>query len=234
MYNRMVSPRRCKRFLFADRSRRVSTSEGRLLSLARHGYTPTPVVLPRENMYTIYALVDPRTYQICYIGQTQNHPTVRLESHLEKEGGNKGKWAWFCDLRNVGTEPSVVILEYAEDHTTSLLTERLWIERGRRHGWPLLNLVNRPIERTRKQSIPGDEQPTPKKERPTSKNGVVFTEDGWLEWTVSNHLPDHPELLTLDAQGRGVGIGDGHIDSAGAFGVFQCREVKAQGGHGHT
>lgn len=41
---------------------------------------------------------------------------------------------------------------------------------------------------------------------PTPAANAPSTEDGWLEWTISNHLPTHPELLTLDAQGRGVGI----------------------------
>lgn len=36
---------------------------------------------------------------------------------------------------------------------------------------------------------------------PTSK-------DGWYEWTLENYLPDHPELLTTNSNGNGVGIAD--------------------------
>ena len=32
------------------------------------------------------------------------------------------------------------------------------------------------------------------------------TVDGWYEWTLENYLPMHPELLQVDARGRGVGV----------------------------
>lgn len=90
-------------------------------------------------MYTVYALVDPRTCQIRYIGQTQNHPTVRLQSHLKKEDGNSQKWAWLSELKELGEKPNVVILEHASSLEDALYAERYWIERGRKTGWPLLN-----------------------------------------------------------------------------------------------
>jgi hypothetical protein len=42
----------------------------------------------------------------------------------------------------------------------------------------------------------GDEQPT---NAPTNA-------DGWYEWMVGEYLPGHPELLQVDAQGRGLGV----------------------------
>lgn len=30
--------------------------------------------------------------------------------------------------------------------------------------------------------------------------------DDWYEWVLNHYLPGHPELLQVDAQGRGVGV----------------------------
>jgi len=90
-------------------------------------------------MWTIYALADPRTFQIRYIGQTQNHPSVRLQEHIKKEDGNKRKWAWLEELAALGTSPNVIILDYAKTLEEALSKERYWIEKGRAIEWPLLN-----------------------------------------------------------------------------------------------
>jgi hypothetical protein len=37
-------------------------------------------------------------------------------------------------------------------------------------------------------------------------NTAPATVDGWYEWTLDNYLPAHPELLQLDARGRGMGV----------------------------
>lgn len=37
-------------------------------------------------------------------------------------------------------------------------------------------------------------------------NATPVDEAGWLEWTLAEYLSGHPELLQVDAQGRGVGI----------------------------
>lgn len=39
-----------------------------------------------------------------------------------------------------------------------------------------------------------------------SVNAVPETVDGWYEWTLAEYLPQHPELLQVDRQGRGVGV----------------------------
>lgn len=51
-----------------------------------------------------------------------------------------------------------------------------------------------------------DPLPTNATNATTTTNAPPTTEDGWYEWTLTEYLPTHPELLTLDAQGRGVGI----------------------------
>lgn len=90
-------------------------------------------------MWTIYALVDPRTNQICYVGQTQNHPTVRLEGHLQKRDDNQRKTSWLSELRGLSMKPLVVVLGYAASLDEALKDEREWIRRGTYAGWPLTN-----------------------------------------------------------------------------------------------
>lgn len=44
------------------------------------------------------------------------------------------------------------------------------------------------------------------------------TADGWYEWTLTNYLPAHPELLQTDANGRGIGVkalGEAMADACG-------------------
>jgi len=91
-------------------------------------------------MWTIYALVDPRTSQICYVGQTQNHPEIRLDGHLHKRDENQHKTRWLDDLRSLSIKPNVVVLEYAASLNEALEAEREWIRRGIRAGWPLTNI----------------------------------------------------------------------------------------------
>lgn len=94
-----------------------------------------------NSVWTIYALVDPRTCQIRYVGQTQHHPTVRLLGHYKKKGENVAKEDWLDQLRNLGIRPIVVVLGYAQSLQESLAAEKVWIKRGLIAEWPLLNSV---------------------------------------------------------------------------------------------
>lgn len=40
----------------------------------------------------------------------------------------------------------------------------------------------------------------------TPTNTPPETVEGWYEWTLDNYLPTHPELLQVDARGRGMGV----------------------------
>lgn len=148
-------------------------------------------------MYTIYALVDPRTSEIRYIGQTQNHPSVRLQGHLKKDDGNKRKWEWLMELRLLGMIPVAVVLDYADTLQNSLAREQYWIRKGKESGWPLLNFRVDGRQR-RRLLIPN------RAENATQK--LTMTTPEWYEWTLASYLPTHPELLQVDAQGRGVGV----------------------------
>lgn len=91
-------------------------------------------------MYTIYALVDPRTRQIRYIGQTSRHPTVRSEDHWSNEDEhNKRKRDWIQELKLLNAKPSVVALQYVNSANEANKSERYWITLGLRYNWPLVN-----------------------------------------------------------------------------------------------
>ena len=74
-------------------------------------------------MSYIYALVDPRTNEIRYIGQTIKKPKHRLSEHIteSKRYNSTHKQKWIMSLLKIGLKPSVVILE---ETTLELLNER--------------------------------------------------------------------------------------------------------------
>lgn len=91
-------------------------------------------------MYTIYALVDPRTHQVRYIGQTSKHPTVRSEDHWSnKNEHNKRKRDWIQELKLLNAKPIVVALQYADSTEEANKSEQYWIALGLRYNWPLVN-----------------------------------------------------------------------------------------------
>lgn len=158
-------------------------------------------------MWTIYALVDPRTNQIRYVGQTQNHPEIRLAGHIEKDDGNKAKRDWIGDLQRLGVKPVVVALEYAATLDDALVIEHFWIKRGRHAEWPLLNMSRNPESYRRNNPA-----------RVVNKSVVEPAADGCvLEKSVTNHqisyagrwekvvsawFEKHPECL--DGQVSGI------------------------------
>ena len=90
-------------------------------------------------MYTIYGLIDPRTYAICCVGMTQNHPEVRLQEHLKKGEEASTKGQWITELRKAGLKPSTVILDFAYDIDNAQRKEAWWINHGILIGWKLTN-----------------------------------------------------------------------------------------------
>lgn len=99
-------------------------------------------------MFTIYALVDPRTNCIQYIGQT--HDTrERYSSHCNPRRGERSPRAkWIRALRRRGLRPALVELEVVEETAASTI-EHFWISVCRAAGALLLNLTD------------GDATPTP-------------------------------------------------------------------------
>lgn len=88
---------------------------------------------------SIYALADPRTDEVCYVGKA-NNPRQRLIDHLADTKTNKGKVVWLAELQASGLEPKLRILEEVS-RSGWKDAERWWIAHGLAQGWPLLNMT---------------------------------------------------------------------------------------------
>lgn len=75
----------------------------------------------------IYGLLDPRTNNIRYVGQTKRDLSVRLSRHiLDKPKCNNHKYNWICSLKNENLKPIIIELEICND-TNWKERERYWI-----------------------------------------------------------------------------------------------------------
>lgn len=85
----------------------------------------------------IYALKDPRTDDIRYIGKS-NYPARRLGEHIAGNS-NKAKSVWIGELVDAGLKPKLVNLEEVpRDEWRE--REMHWIAEGHKQGWPLVNI----------------------------------------------------------------------------------------------
>ena len=85
----------------------------------------------------IYALVDPDTNRVCYIGKTI-HPNKRLYQHMKTVLRSPVN-LWCRQLKSQFKQPSLVILESVSVEKAAE-AEIEWITFGRKINWPLLNV----------------------------------------------------------------------------------------------
>lgn len=88
----------------------------------------------------IYALIDPRTDEIRYIGKTVN-PNARFRQHLKNRRCSTHCTTWIDSLITEGLKPTMTILESVSDSNGSE-QERWWIAEGKRIGLRLTNLTD--------------------------------------------------------------------------------------------
>ena len=93
----------------------------------------------------IYALKDPRTGEIHYIGQSID-PEKRFGQHLA-DTTDTPKVQWLNQLSKLGLQPEMEILESSIAASEVNNSENRWISKGIEEGWPLLNIA---INETRK------------------------------------------------------------------------------------
>lgn len=94
-----------------------------------------------ERTGVIYALSDPRTGAVRYVGWTINLRT-RIRDHLKPSrlAGTQRRDRWLKALGSAGLQPSVIILEHvAADWAAA---ERKWITHFRREAADLTNLTD--------------------------------------------------------------------------------------------
>lgn len=95
-----------------------------------------------EEEYAVYAVVDPRSDEIRYVGQTKRlHDRARRHRYGKTHGNVK---AWERELISLGLKPIFRVLE--DGLAASQIDERecYWIVKGLALGWPLLNLLSGP------------------------------------------------------------------------------------------
>lgn len=92
--------------------------------------------------YTTYAIVDPVTNLVVYVGQTSDFEN-RRHHHLHPKPGEdavtSGIKGWLRDVTARGTQPVFIRLEVVHDREASLESETRWVALFARAGHPLLN-----------------------------------------------------------------------------------------------
>lgn len=88
----------------------------------------------------IYALVDPESGLIRYIGKSER-PAERLQNHMN-ERSNCHRSHWLQSLKARGLRAEMLILERIDGSWPWQHSERRWIAYGKANGWPLVNNTN--------------------------------------------------------------------------------------------
>lgn len=87
----------------------------------------------------VYALSDPRTKEIRYVGMAKN-AYRRYAQHLLEPHPNKDKDAWMEELKEAGTAPILAILESGIDESAVREREKYWIQYYLSQGASLTNI----------------------------------------------------------------------------------------------
>lgn len=92
--------------------------------------------------FIVYALCDPRTHRIRYIGKSERGLVRPLEH--QNYSHNPDLAAWLRDMVASRQEYTVLVLATATSVEQLSELEAHWIATGRYFGWPLANKTGRP------------------------------------------------------------------------------------------
>ena len=95
----------------------------------------------KQNKYIIYALQDPITFELRYIGKSGSglsRPKAHtLPSYLSKDDTHKGRW--IKQLINNGFKPIIKVIQNLNNHSELVQAEIYWIQYFKDLGCPLTN-----------------------------------------------------------------------------------------------
>ena len=101
-------------------------------------------------MQSVYALGDPRTGEVHYIGISQD-VYRRYAQHLNHPHINNVKNTWMEEIKQAGIVPTLAILETSVDDTIIHEREKHWIQHYLALGAPLSNIMHGSVLRTHKK-----------------------------------------------------------------------------------
>jgi len=92
-----------------------------------------------KAMASVYALIDPRSHQLRYIGKALD-VRQRDRNHFKQAKWERSrKAAWMRELRAAGLRPDLIVIEECTP-AESAAREKYWIARALWRGIPLLNM----------------------------------------------------------------------------------------------
>jgi hypothetical protein len=97
-----------------------------------------------DRRLLVYALLDPRTERVRYIGKSTrglHRPKAHTAPSVLRLNAETYRGRWLAQLVALGLAPVVRVLEVCGTHEALSEAEIRWIARGRAEGWPLTNLT---------------------------------------------------------------------------------------------
>lgn len=88
----------------------------------------------------VYALVDPRTSEVRYVGASQNL-RQRTREHARGFSGSQTVGKWTRELRKAGLKPQVYLLQLVVETERRQVAEVRWIRGCVERGARLLNTI---------------------------------------------------------------------------------------------
>ncbi|WP_455233242.1 ribonuclease H1 domain-containing protein [Geopseudomonas aromaticivorans] len=93
-----------------------------------------------QGRYTVYAIIDPRTDDPIYVGQTVNFER-RKEQHLANaEKGHPRRISWrMAEILHRGDQPAFKVVQRCDTDEEALQAESAWVKRYTERGLDLCN-----------------------------------------------------------------------------------------------